>query len=299
MSPAWRLGPPQASTIGSQLVPAPGCARVRSVAKSARLAALKSEGRIPRPEIRPKSEIREWLEPVGCYSAGVAMDSGFGHRISFGLRSSSFGFGPSRVPAPKAIHAPLTSSSSFGFTLALGWLGPGLYVACTWLEGRMRVARGWLLGAYRLPTKWLWGGFRVALGGFVRPFDIGCWMFDVRCWMFRTANRPGSQGPRGQEGARKSNTQAHSDPLRTGTVRGPSQNLMQPCCATSQAGMRLAFSRRGLTCRSANGHLIQTALPPGSPPPASAGLQPVGARGGLAAQTSALGRPQAISVMPS
>src|ERR1017187_7804079 len=37
----------------------------------------------------------------------------------------------------------------------------------------------------------------------------------------RTANRPGSQRPRGQEGARRSNTQAHSDPLRTGTVRGP------------------------------------------------------------------------------
>src|ERR1017187_8325978 len=37
----------------------------------------------------------------------------------------------------------------------------------------------------------------------------------------RTANRPGSQRPRGQEGARGSNTQAHSDPLRTGTVRGP------------------------------------------------------------------------------
>src|ERR1017187_8492446 len=37
----------------------------------------------------------------------------------------------------------------------------------------------------------------------------------------RTANRPGSQRPRGKEGARRSNTQAHSDPLRTGTVRGP------------------------------------------------------------------------------
>src|ERR1035441_7000932 len=37
----------------------------------------------------------------------------------------------------------------------------------------------------------------------------------------RPANRPGSQRPRGQEGARRSNTQAHSDPLRTGTVRGP------------------------------------------------------------------------------
>src|ERR1035437_3668748 len=37
----------------------------------------------------------------------------------------------------------------------------------------------------------------------------------------RTANRPRSQRPRGREGARRSNTQAHSAPLRTGTVRGP------------------------------------------------------------------------------
>src|ERR1039458_2641850 len=37
----------------------------------------------------------------------------------------------------------------------------------------------------------------------------------------RTVTRPGSQRPRGQEGARRSDTQAHSDPLRTGTVRGP------------------------------------------------------------------------------
>src|ERR1017187_9396509 len=85
MSPAWRLGLPQARKISSQVIPAQGCARVRSAAGSARLAALKSDGRNPRPEIRPKSEIREWLEPMGCYSAAVAMDSGFGPRIYFGL----------------------------------------------------------------------------------------------------------------------------------------------------------------------------------------------------------------------
>src|ERR1035438_2968567 len=47
----------------------------------------------------------------------------------------------------------------------------------------------------------------------------------------RTANRPGSPWPRGQEGARRSNTQAHSDPLRTGTVRGPehrTSNIQHP-----------------------------------------------------------------------
>src|ERR1035437_14634 len=133
MSPAWRLGLPQARKISSQVVPAQGCARVRSVGGNARLAALKSEGRNPRPEIRPKSEIREWLEPLDRYSARVAMDSGFGLRISFGLRSSGFGFGPSRIPAPKATHAPPTSASGFGFTLALVWLWCGFGVALGWL----------------------------------------------------------------------------------------------------------------------------------------------------------------------
>jgi hypothetical protein len=43
----------------------------------------------------------------------------------------------------------------------------------------------------------------------------------------RTASRPGSQRLRGREGARRPNTQAHSDPLRAGTARGPG-SLMQP-----------------------------------------------------------------------
>src|ERR1035438_10265097 len=41
----------------------------------------------------------------------------------------------------------------------------------------------------------------------------------------RTANRPGSQRPRGQEGARRSDTRAHSNPLRTGTVHGPEHRI--------------------------------------------------------------------------
>jgi hypothetical protein len=56
--------------------------------------------------------------------------------------------------------------------------------------------------------------------------------------------------------------------------------------------MGLVSSRRRIFCPPANGSRNQTALPPGSHPPAGAVLQPAGARGGLAAQTPALGRPQ-------
>jgi len=46
----------------------------------------------------------------------------------------------------------------------------------------------------------------------------------------RTANRPGSQRLRGKK-APEAHTQAHSDPLRTGTVRGPehpTSNIQHP-----------------------------------------------------------------------
>jgi hypothetical protein len=42
----------------------------------------KSEIRNPKPERRPKSEIREGLDPMRCCSAEAAVDSGFGLRIS-------------------------------------------------------------------------------------------------------------------------------------------------------------------------------------------------------------------------
>ena len=39
--------------------------------------------------------------------------------------------------------------------------------------------------------------------------------------LLRTASRLGSQRPRWQKGARRSNTQVHCHPLRAGTARGP------------------------------------------------------------------------------
>src|ERR1035441_7014437 len=108
-----------------------------------------------------------------------------------------------------------------GVALGSHWCGFGVPIG--WLSVGFEVALGWLWTPEYMPSICLLDGFAVALGGLsvqVSKLDVGCWMFDVRCSMFRTANRPGSQRPRGPEGARKSNTRVHSDPLRTGTVRG-------------------------------------------------------------------------------
>src|ERR1022692_278804 len=110
------------------------------------------------------------------------------------------------------------------------------------------VALGWLWTPEYMPSICLVYGFAVALGGFAPPFEIGCWMFDVRCSMFRTANRPGSQRVGMGLGVGPSGAFLPSWPLRTGTVRGPIQSLMQPCPAGSQAGIRLVFPRRGISC---------------------------------------------------
>jgi len=59
-------------------------------------AGLKSETRNPKAERRPKSE--------GYGSGAAALDSGFGFRISFGLRSSDFGFGMHRPEQPSVLR---------------------------------------------------------------------------------------------------------------------------------------------------------------------------------------------------
>ena len=74
-----------------------GCSEVRPVEGRSCSAALKSEDRRPKPERRPKSEFREWPNSIGCCSAGVAINSDLGLRVSFGLRSSGFGFGMARA----------------------------------------------------------------------------------------------------------------------------------------------------------------------------------------------------------
>jgi len=57
---------------------------------SAAHAAWKSEARKAKSERRPKPEIRRTVGPAGWRPAEVAGHSGFGLRISFGLRFSGF-----------------------------------------------------------------------------------------------------------------------------------------------------------------------------------------------------------------
>ncbi len=74
-----------------------GGSKVRPVEGRSCSAALKSEDRRPKPESRPKSEFREWPNSIGGCSAGVAINSDLGLRVSFGLRSSGLGFGMART----------------------------------------------------------------------------------------------------------------------------------------------------------------------------------------------------------
>ena len=66
------------------------------------------EIRRPKPERRPKSEFREWSNSIGCCSAGVAINSDLGLRVSFGPRVSGLEW-----PGP---------------TLEQPWAGPPLIV---------------------------------------------------------------------------------------------------------------------------------------------------------------------------
>jgi hypothetical protein len=89
-------------------------------------AALKSEHRNLKTKRRPKSEILEQREPMGYYPTEMALDSDLGLRISFGLRSSGFGFELSRPGLRAALVAdnpgvdspPLLASSYANGALA-------------------------------------------------------------------------------------------------------------------------------------------------------------------------------------
>jgi hypothetical protein len=72
------------------------------------LARHKSEGRIPRSERSPKAEIRR----PDCRLSGCRV-SGFGFRISFGFRPSSFGLCPRRVS--KRLKATLATEQAQSF----------------------------------------------------------------------------------------------------------------------------------------------------------------------------------------
>ena len=82
-----------------------GCSKVRPVEGRACSAALKSKGRNPKPKRSPKSEFREWPNSISGGSAGVAINSDLGLRVSFGLRSSGLGFGMARTDFRAALGA--------------------------------------------------------------------------------------------------------------------------------------------------------------------------------------------------
>src|ERR1035441_6157058 len=129
----------------------------------------------------------------------------------------------------------------YGFGGALGWLWGRIGVALGWLCTPKQMALWWPCGGFVLRSLCLVYAYHMALGWLwvaCRPF---LWTLDVRCPMFRTANRPGSQRVGMGLGVGPSGAFLPSWPLRTGTVSGPIQNLMQPCPAGSQAGIRLVF----------------------------------------------------------
>jgi hypothetical protein len=67
------------------------------------------------PEIRrPKAETREWPDSIGCCSAGVAINSDFGLRVSFDLRSSGLGFGMARTDFSAALLQTAASGIFLG-----------------------------------------------------------------------------------------------------------------------------------------------------------------------------------------
>jgi hypothetical protein len=104
-----------------------GCSKVWPVEGRACSAALKSEDRRPKPERRPKSEFREWPDSTGGCSAGVAINSDLGLRVSFGLRSSGLGFGMDRTDFREALP-PAQSGLPYPHEPALFWrfwLNPG------------------------------------------------------------------------------------------------------------------------------------------------------------------------------
>ena len=80
-----------------------GWYKIRPVEGRSCSAALKSEDRRPKPERRPISDFREWPDSIGGCSAGVAINSDLGLRVSFGLRSSGLGFGMARTDFSAAL----------------------------------------------------------------------------------------------------------------------------------------------------------------------------------------------------
>ena len=110
-----------------------GCCKVRPVEGRSCSAALKSEDRRPKPERRPKSEFREWPDSIGCCSAGVAINSDFGLRVS-GLEWPGPTLEQSCTGSP-ADHAVLRKGDSGARLIQerkplwkQPWIGPAIYL---------------------------------------------------------------------------------------------------------------------------------------------------------------------------
>src|ERR1017187_6253762 len=126
-----------------------------------------------------------------------------------------------------------------------------------------------------MPSIWPWGALGGALGGFAPPLDIGC-RWSVRSSpQYQGCSKVGRCQPKSEgrkpksEGSPKS--EVPKDWPRWRLVRSAAEVLLrfrasdfkaacavfaaiartleQPCPAGFQAGIRLVFPRRGITCR--------------------------------------------------
>jgi hypothetical protein len=100
-----------------------GCSKVRPIAAKAAPAALKSEGRKPKPERNPKPEIRKGLQPLTGPTASAASLSGL--RFSGFLRVSVFGLriwaGSDRLQSTPGLGTPSALLSCFSRRRYVPW----------------------------------------------------------------------------------------------------------------------------------------------------------------------------------
>jgi hypothetical protein len=131
---------------GPDLLPSSSvCSKIPPILPTASSASRKPEGRNPKPEGRPKSDIRNKQELMDGGPANAGAASGFGLRISFGLRASGL-----RICAsPPFILHP----SSFVIRLQVA-----LLALCWRFVGALGSHEGGFVGALR----WLWGRIEVA-----------------------------------------------------------------------------------------------------------------------------------------
>ena len=130
-----------------------------------------------------------------------------------------------------------------------------------WPRGSLKVASGWLRGAYRLATRWLEGGLGVASQWLSGAASRRYFCFLLSVFYFPSV------------------------------AALPGRSMLDVGCWMLDVQSAWFSPSSRIPCPPVNGCRIQSALPPGSPAPAGAVVQPPGANVRLAAQTPALGRP--------